>query len=395
MAKRHYTIPHFVRNIGIEMLEAYFKQANIHFPDNLKITDDDKKPNTDAIEKYINSLEALQQEIINDNFIDINDMSYEGGILSILELTDKFGIYPQKDIGDLPDYSNQALYFFLNYRDLFDQASKIDYFTNLPSRSIRYRLLKKQLGDINNDQIKDALSNELKSYFKAKEGRGEVCELDMITHKNRIFYHAHPQDFYKIIDGYDKGGKHQRLLIRPTFDVVFIYYPDEGKLELSVNGGEKRKMDLFNIFNKVVLGDIKQVEETQQAYDFNKVLSSEFGMPHKLENPLSWAYLKQIRLSHRYIKGQKVILEVEEKDATEGARSMLEMVRGLNLNTEQYNVTQITFKLKFEGAKNKGSVTARISYPDKCNLSDTPTHQRAKEYLAYWSMELNNNERID
>jgi hypothetical protein len=66
------------------------------------------------------------------------------------------------------------------------------------------------------------------------------------------------------------------------------------------------------------------------------------------------------------------------------------MIKDLGLNTDQLNVTQATFKIKFEGAGNKGSVTAMITFPDKCNLSTTPTHQKAKEYLKYWKLELCN-----
>ena len=42
MAKKYYTILHFVQNLNIELLEAYFKQAGIPFPDNLKVTDKEK-----------------------------------------------------------------------------------------------------------------------------------------------------------------------------------------------------------------------------------------------------------------------------------------------------------------------------------------------------------------
>lgn len=39
MARRYFTVPHFVQNINIELLDAYFEQANIPFPENLRIVE--------------------------------------------------------------------------------------------------------------------------------------------------------------------------------------------------------------------------------------------------------------------------------------------------------------------------------------------------------------------
>jgi len=184
----------------------------------------------------------------------------------------------------------------------------------------------------------------------------------------------------------------RRNVVKPVFEVAYIYYPNEGKLELSVNLGNKRKTDLVEIFNRIVLQDESPINDNQQAYDFNRILLSEFDMPPKLEDKVSWAYLKQIRLSYRYSHAKKIILEVDDKN-TDGAKAIHEMIKELGLNTELLNVTQATFKLKFEGAGNKGSVTAMITFPDKCNLADSPTHQKVKEYFKYWKLELNNEPR--
>ncbi len=388
MAKRQFTISHFVQNLNIELLEAYFKQAGINFPDNLKITEDDKKPNADAIETYIGSLDVTQQEKIINDFIEINELSYEGGILTILDVGNTYKIALLDEVSTLIGYNNQSLFCFLNYKDTFQLAMQFAHFDNLSTKTVKYGLLKKSQEEVNNNEIKADLEAELKVYFKQKEGRGQNCNIQITTYKDRVFYRALPQNYSQFVFEYDLSGKLNRNLVNPVFEVIFIYYPSEGKIELSCNFRNKRRKELIDIFNKVVLKDDKNLEDGLQTYDFNRIVADDFVMPLKSEDKVSWAYLKQIRFSYKYISARKIILEVDDKN-TDGAKALHEMIKEHRLQLDQLNVTQATCKIKFEGAGNKGSVTTVITFPDKCNLSDTPTHQKAKEYLKYWKLELN------
>lgn len=388
MAKRQFTISHFVQNLNIELLEAYFNQAGINFPDNLKITEDDKKPNAEAIETYLNTLDIEQQKQITNDFIEINDMSYEGGILSIIDVANVYKVTLQDDIGSVADYTNQALFCFLHHKNTFQQASQIAYFDNLSTKTVRYGLIKKSQEEVNNNDIKTELEAELKVYFKQKEGRGQNCNIQITTYKDRVFYRALPQNYSQFVFEYDLSGKLNRNLVNPVFEVIFIYYPSDGKLELSCNFRNKRRKELIDIFNIAVLKDERHLEDGLQTYDFNRIVADDFVMPLKSEDKVSWAYLKQIRFCYKYISARKIILEVDDKN-TDGAKALHEMIKEHRLQLDQLNVTQATFKIKFEGAGNKGSVTTVITFPDKCNLSDTPTHQKAKEYLKYWKLELN------
>ena len=207
MAKKYYTILHFVQNLNIELLEAYFKQAGIPFPDNLKVTDKDQKPNAQDIEAYINSLDSELQYKINDDFIEINGLSYEGGTLSLIEIANIYGIKIQDELNNLEGYSNQAIYCFLNHKEIFKKASEIVYFDNLSSKKITNGLVKKTIQEVTNNQVKQALETELKTYFKQKDGRGDNCQADITSYKDRIFYRAQPQNYSQFLFDYDNKGK--------------------------------------------------------------------------------------------------------------------------------------------------------------------------------------------
>lgn len=387
MAKRNFTIRHFVQNTDIELLEAYFRQANIPFPENLKITEKDKKPNGEAIEQYINSLDVGTQNKINEDFIDINELSYDGGVVAILEVAEIHKLDLQEYLGKLEDNVNQALFCFLNHRQVFVDSTQIAYLERLQSKTVINGLTKISLEEAASENNKEELKEAFKKYFKHKDGRGERCKVDVIKHKDRVFYQVQLQNYSQFLFELDENSESQRNVVKPVFIVIFIYYPSNGKLELNVNFGNKRRKELLDIFNKVVLKDDKALEYGRQTYDFNRIVSPDFSMPTKLEDRVSWAYLKQIRLSYPHSSTKRILLEVDDKNI-DGAIAIQEMIKGLNIKIDQLNVTQATFKVKFEGAGNKGSVTAMITYPDKCNLSDTGTHQKVKEYLKDWKLEL-------
>jgi len=388
MVKRHFTIPHFVRNISIELLQAYFKQANIIYPDNLNTPKNNSQPNEQAISQYINTLDTKLQDKITQDFIEINELAYEGGIASIIDVANTFSVKIQEKFDKLESDTNKALFCFLEYQEIFERASQIAFFEGLTSKTVINGFAQYSVEQISSEEVKTELETELKIYFKQTDGRGENCKVEIIPHQDRVFYHALPQNYSEYIHSYNEKGELQRNIVKPIFNIAFIFYYKEGKFELSVNFGNKRRKQLIDIFNKVVLKSDTDIEDNKQAYDFNKILLSEFTMPIKLEDKIEFVYLKQVRLSYKYVPTKKVIIEVEDKKSG-GAIAIHEMIKELRLDTEQLNVTQATFKIKFEGIGNKGSVTAMISFPDKCNLSDTPTHQKAKEYLKYWGLEIN------
>lgn len=109
MARRYFTVPNFVQNINIELLDAYFQQDNIPFTKNLRILEADNKPKAIEIEEYINGLEAEKQYQISTDFIEVNEISYEWGILSIIEYGETQGKHVQKDINSQDGYVNQAM----------------------------------------------------------------------------------------------------------------------------------------------------------------------------------------------------------------------------------------------------------------------------------------------
>lgn len=384
MDRKIYKPKEFLRFIDVELLEVYLKLFNIQLPNDLNKVDVD----VGLIVDYLDTIDAEIKEKIELGFVDINQMSTEKGVASILELASGRGIHLQDKISKLENNYNQALYFYLNCKELFEDCLTVGIFEYLSSKSEKIHRLKIPIEEVTKKETIESLSLALSDYFIKEDGRGEICLIDVYPEEDKVYFHANLQDYLKSTKQYEPDQSLKRRTVKTVFELTFIYYPLEGKIDLSVKGGKKRQNELFNIFNSVVLKDPNPVPETEQTYNFNRLIQEDFKMPTKPEDEVSYVFLKSIRLTHKVTREKRITFEVE-KNVLDGTADMQSMIHETRLNLERYNVTQAVIKIKFPGAGNKGSVTMKLTYPDKCDLNDTKTHIKAREYIKYWGLDLN------
>ena len=94
-------------------------------------------------------------------------------------------------------------------------------------------------------------------------------------------------------------------------------------------------------------------------------------------------YLKGITLIAKYSGKERITIAVE---TAIGVETIKDKLKKLHINLSDYNVNQAVIYLKFKGEGRKGSVTMRLSYPDRDNLNDSHYHQKAKVYVNKWGL---------
>ena len=275
------------------------------------------------------------------------------------------------------------MHCFIKHPELFRQASILFHLSDLKAKAERAGLRKRPSREI--QARSPALEKALSGYLLSEDGRGRNCKIDIYPDRDRLCLIAHPEDFIKSDLEY-KDNQLRKTSRRPSFEIVFIYYPDEGRLELTTKGGRKRENALFNIFNEIVLEDTKPVLEFQKIYDLNKLLDKDFAFTRELEDQIEYIQLKQIKFCYKYNPKKKITLELNER---EGIQPAHEFIKELNINNNNVDVIQATIKMKFPGEGRKGGVTMQITHPDRCNLNDSPLHIRARKYLKSWGFENN------
>ena len=163
---------------------------------------------------------------------------------------------------------------------------------------------------------------------------------------------------------------------KPSFEIIFIYYPNDGKLELACKGGKKRQMALFRLFNQTVLQDNTTILEHQTLYNLDKILDDDLELATKLDDQIESVCIKKCRLTHRHNDKHHIYIQKEGS-----LQDMKADVQSRGCTADVFCVTQVSFGIKFPGKGRKGSVTMELTMPDKCNLNESELHQKAKTYM--------------
>lgn len=375
---RQLRLKNFLRYINIDLLKEYFSNIEVE----IQFNDFEKESERlDDLEKQIMNLDQETFILVETDFLNIKEMASEGGILSILNIAQASSPELASEIGEIENHTNQSFYCFLNQRDYFEKAKVLYYITGIYSKTERMGL--KEEYDFNAlSKRRSILATNLKTYLEKIEGRGKNCEIEVYQYSDRICFLCYPEDYIKS-DFYYDNGELMRGAKRPIFEIVYIYYPKGGRLELVAKGGKNRIMSLIDMFNYNVLKDMNSVPENQIIYDLDKFLNPEFELTRNAEDMLEQVFLKQIKLTDRYNTKKRITIEI---DGGSGTRTMLDEIKNRNINSNDYNVVQATIKFKFEAEGKKGNVSMQLTYPDKNNLKETEYHLKAKNYISKWGL---------
>lgn len=371
---RPFKLKAVLRYLDKKLFASYLKSRGVEGRPDLP----DEKGENEAWEKFVQGLPADQRNVVETDLQEINDMATESGILALLEMARAEGVHPQDEIEKMAGPHDQALFFFLRFPKIFESASILHRVTDLKAKAERF--LKKCPPEFVGGKG-GALAKGLSDYFLLADGRGRACEVNPFPNRERVCFMAYPEDFAQSSLVYE-GKQLTKRTIRPTFEVIFIYYPETGKVELSAKGGSKRHMELFNIFNRVVLEDDRPVPELEKTYRLESFLDGDLKLPTRPEDDVEYVRLTKLRVAHNF---DDYRLALDLKQAS-GLSTMQATLEKLKIHPSSYNVQQAEIKMKFPGKGRKGSVTIQVSSPDKCNLNDSPNHLKAKKYLEEWGL---------
>ena len=375
---RYYKPESFLRYLKYNTVREFLEFIGIDnkLPPKLK-----KQSRADYLKKLFDSFNESTNTQIDAIFREVHAMGNEGGIVTLLNLFK--GTYPNlaKEIQNKSNNYNQALYIYMKDPDLFKRAATLSYYDEKKIKAQRNGLKQVPVNELYAQ--KEALAKAISQYLMTTHGRGENCVVETHDHyEGKVLFVALPEDYVRP-DLHYESDRLIRSTKKPSFEIIFIYYPNEGKIELSCKGGKKRQIALFNIFNQTVLQDSKPILGYQTLYDLDKVLNDNFELVTKLEDEIETVQVKKIRLTDRHNKTRQIYLQIEGK----GIKPIQEETKQRNVDLKTFKVTQVSFGLKFPGKGRKGSVTMELTAPDKCNLNESDLHKRAKHYIAYWGLD--------
>ena len=380
---RRYELRIFLKYLPHVLLKAYFTSRNYPFEEKQI----NEKTTPFEIEKYISSFEPNIIEKINLDFAYANELSTENGILSIVDYFKDNNIDLQLEIKDLENPQSQALYTLINYKELFENAFFRYYTDDLSQKKERVGIAHVDFDKETLEKRTRDLEYALQTYLMANDGRGQNCKIELYRYQDRICFLAYPEDYLKTTFKYTTKGTLERVTTKDVFEIIYIYYPEKRKLELSCKlRSPKRIKELMKMFGEILLEDTTGLADFQKTYELSKLLEPDFNFSFDPEDRIDYVRLKQLRFANKYDPKEKVTLEIDSENE-DGLVPMREVLKRRNMNPKFWFVNQATIKLKYEGTGHKGSVTAQITYPDGCTLVDTSEyHRKTKVYLEKWGL---------
>ncbi|GIV04137.1 MAG: hypothetical protein KatS3mg015_2967 [Fimbriimonadales bacterium] len=280
---------------------------------------------------------------------------------------------------------DRALWAYLEARQAFDEAAifaraealRSGQFANrwngLPSTRIQMT-----------DELREALQEEVRSYYWANELRGGVCRVHHYQRANGAeFFFAYLPDWPDRRLVFDADGNLTPREETYTFTNVFIYVPSEGALELIAKGGKKVHLSLRKAFCKAVLGiEVDDDEPVRPSYQLDHLLDPNFAFVTEPQDRIAAVRLRRIRLVPTISLPALEYLEPKFLENASHADVMTTINRLLgahNLNRTQVTVAQVGIQLQFlsDGRRRGKTMTFNVTYPNTCDLKSKPDDVRA------------------
>jgi hypothetical protein len=382
---RNYSQKTFLRLTPNHILKEYF-----HRKDLLKDIDFDKLGETeiDTIAEAMDELSDKQRNNIEAEFRKINEMTYEKGVLLLIEEAG----YVYHNIDLLPifepmkNHYEKAFWVFLNHREVFEIASDFDGMDR--TGTWNSRKVGAGLVPAVEEENKQKLANSVSEFYK-KQGRGQRCHVDNYLRQQpeRHCYFVYPEDYATTELGFDDEGKFSHRLRKPAFEVIFVYRPESGILEVSAKGGMKVVEALQEILCKTILGLDGLPKQEKKPFDLSRLKQKTLKFATEPTDGIEKVTLVMLRLDLPGIGNRRITLEASSSNDEQPVYTLIEKaLNKTNIPLDKAVITRAKIQIKFAARDGKRSkpLTFEITNSDRCTLKDDPLDQIAKKYLEKW-----------
>jgi hypothetical protein len=327
-------------------------------------------------------------------FEDAEELSSDQGIRAIIEEGQFHGLDLAPILEEIEGHRNKVMWVALNYPHVFEVAGIINRAHTLPQRFWRRRNgMPVEPPDVSPEAI-HAFAHAIGAYYRQNQGRGHRCTVDAYLRVDRYHYFfAYPDDYANTYLGHDEEGHFIRRPQKPAFEIVFIFDPQDGSLEIFAQGGKEVHKSLQTIFCRCLLGQELPPElPYQHPFELNGLKSRDFGFPTDPEDGIELVRVRKLRLTVLGGSRRRITLEA---DPDAGAHDIYDMMDAYldrdNLPDTLVNITQATLNFKFGPVSNgrHQTLTFDISFPNSSNLKSKREELRvvAEKYLKRWGID--------
>jgi hypothetical protein len=286
----------------------------------------------------------------------------------------------------------KAMWAYLHYPDVFELASLFHYVEGLAGRFwVRVTQLPRQAADTSAEAVR-ALGRALSDFYQREQGRGHRCTVETYLRGERYhYYFAYPDDYADVYVGHGDDGHLVRRPQKRAFEVVFVYDPADGALDLYARGDRRLKYELRRLFCAAILHDERLTGWCDQpVYELVRLRRRGFPLPTDPADGIEAVRIKLLRLT--VAGGRRIVLEPSPAGGPEDVYDLMdECLSDKCLHDPATSVTQVEFQFTLapRGDVRPKKMEFRVTLPDGCTLKSLPEDQRAlgEKYLRLWGVD--------
>ncbi len=384
---RQYSAKTFLRNTPNDLLKQYFEQRGIDLGLNWSYRHaSDVNPVFAAMEQLPESTRSG----VDGDFAMVNDLACEAGVLAIL---DKAGGRPRglaERFAKMKNAYERAFWTFLHEPELFRLAGC---FHEMDRRlGWRRRFVGVRLDVANDDEALRAFEQALRMFYR-QQGRGRFCHVDYYLRQDplRHCFFAYPEDYASTDVGYDDHGRFQQRARRSAFELIFVYRPEEGVLEVRAHGKTKDVAQLEEVFSVHILG-LERLPDEHGRVPYNLVVLKDrhFAFETEPQDRVQAVHVRELTFALPGEFARRITLYAETPDSAPRALHDLldEAINQARLPLRDLHPQRARLRIVFdsENGRRPHSLTFEIRYPDRCTLKDDPRDQVCRKYLRRWGI---------
>lgn len=383
---RHYSARTFLRNTPNRLLREYFEQRRIELPPpfawNMIHETDAERILCFALEK----LPVSTRSAVDGDFRQVYALACKRGVLSILEEAGRRGLNLAEQFASLRNHYARAMWTLLNDPDCFRLAGtlhEMDCCGGWRRRFVGRRL------EVSCDRKVLALFESKVQLFYRRQGRGRFCHVDSYQRSDpdRYCFFVFPEDYASTELGFGRDGEFLQRTRRPAFELIFVYRPEEGVLELAGEGKVAQVEQLMRMFCTTVLGLLDLPPNGVVPFDLTVLKDRTFPFATEPADGVSAVHVRLLRFD---LGGGARRITVAASAGPQAPHAVYDLVdetvRKSRLNLQEMHVSQARLQFVFANGIGPKSLTFDVTYPDRCTLRDDPCDQIAKRCLKRWGI---------
>ncbi|MCI0364961.1 MAG: hypothetical protein L0219_13870 [Phycisphaerales bacterium] len=387
---QQYSAKRFFREVSVPLLRRYF--------DGLELSGglpwgDLENGEVDAFVDAFDELPVRKREQIEGDFMLVTEMGTEDCSVTIRDVAELWKKPWAAMLDSMQNDYERAFLAFLEDRELLeivDDYGEIDRFAD--SRWWR-RSVGKKLEITDDEKAIKKLSSAIRALYK-KQGRGRLCDIDSRERSapQRYCYFAYPEDLPKTDQGYDEHGRLGRRTRRTTMEIIFVYRPEDGILEMVARGDKQHKEALAAAFCTTILGlTTLPAPDQKPPFDLNVLKDRNFAFPTDTADNIDRVEVRQLRFDLPGNGNRRLVVSVRPRQQDDP--KLIYSVVDDALNKAKYqlaslDVSQARLSIRFRGVggRRAKTLTFDITFPDRCNLKDSGKDVVGKRYLKLWKI---------